>query len=371
MNLFQPEFETQKEQCPICPKWSNSAGNVITHISKEHSQKSAPPKEELADHNIPFVIENGQEESVCTRKEINESMILPTLLNNNQQISKYFIGKSLSKKLSKSHEVVKKLTKSDHYYHETIEDENVSDPLAITTNIIKDIGHTLTMDWNDSLPDDLKKENNQSICLNVNKDVNLRLDKRNENAATKESCKTTDDLIFVESQCIGDSKDNIENKNSSVNLKCDTVTNNYEVGYVPSLGSKVALAVQQLDTDNFFIDLSGEEGEEFIDDDSNEENSCEGRNQSLFIDIINESVDRCKIDEPDKNKSTRKAYIRHTGLFTDECSSDDGSYEDDAMEDESVTITDARSSMISKLQKLDCGKSINNSLKRPGIKVYG
>lgn len=373
-NLFQPQFQSPKEQCPQCPKWSNSADNVDFHISKEHSEES---KEDVGVHMLPFAVVNGQERSVSISEEINEPIVLPSsLLNSNQLISKDVICEPVPRVQSKTPEVVKNVSKTKQNQEILVKDKN-SLPLRLTANFKEDTDHNLMMDGDDCLLDDMETNSNSLPCLNVNEDITVRLDNHNEVVIINESSESSDDVICVESQCMTNPKSSIIRGKRSVNLNNET--NYYGAGsYVGSFDkNKAALAVKQLDTEHFVIDLGQEKDEdesniviELFDNRNNEENSCEEREQSLFVDILNEYENRCKVEAPDENKSMRITYKHHTELFKDEYSSDDydDPCDDEVVEEESLNIPETRSS-ICELQEKGFSKSVKNYLKRPGIKV--
>lgn len=371
--LFQPQFQSPKEQCPHCPKWSNSADNVNFHISKEHSEKS---EENVGVHTLPSAVTDEQE---SISEEINESIVLPSsLLNCNQLVSKHDISEPVQREQSKTPVVVKNVNKTNEK-QEMLAKEKDSFPLRLTTNFIKDTDHNLFMDWDDSSLDGIGTNSNCSPCLNVNEDIAVRLDNHNKDVTINESSKSSDNLINVESQCMINPKSSIRRDKRSVNPNNEK--NNYGAGYVCSFDKKeAALAVQQLDTEHFVIDLGQEKEEEeedkpnivmeLFDNSNNEENSCEGTEQSLFVDIINEYEKRCKVEEHDENKSMRISYKHHTELFKDDYSSDDydDPCEDEAVKEENLSVPDTRSS-ICELQEKGLSKSVKNYLKRPGIKI--
>lgn len=371
--MFQPQFQSPKEQCPHCPKWSNSADNVDLHISKDHSEKS---EEDVGVHTLPSAVADEQE-SISV--EINESIILPSsLLNSNQLVSKHDIFEPVPRVQSKTPEVVKNVTKTNKK-QEILAKEKDSLPLKLTTNLVKDTDHNLLMDWDDCSQDGMGTNSNHSPCLNANEEITIRPDNHNKVVTNNESSESSENVIYVESQCMTNPKSIIRRDKRSVNPNNEK--KNYGAGYVRSFDKKeAALAVQQLDSEHFVIDLGQvkEENEdesaiviELFDNSNNEENNSEESEQSLFVDIINEYENICKVEAPDENKSMRVSYKKHhTELFKDEYSSDDydDPCEDEIVEEESLISPGARSS-ICELEEKGFSKSVKNYLKRPGIKV--
>lgn len=371
LNFFQPQFQSPKEQCPHCPKWSNSADNVDLHISKVHSEK---PEEYLGVHTLPSAVANGQESFVNISGEINESILLPSsVTNNNQIVSKLDICEPVPTVQSITPEVVKNLTKTNEK-QKILAVEKDSLPLRLTTNFTKDTDRNLMMDWNDGSLDDMETNSNSSLSLNINEDITVRLD--NHTIVTNnESSKSSDNVIYVESQSISNPKSSISLEKKSVNHE----KNNYGAGsYVCRFEKKQsALAVQQLDTENFVIDLGQDKEEdesdiviELLDNSNNEENSCDERDQSVCVEIINEYENRSKVEAHDENKSLKITYKHHAELFKDDYSSDDydDPCEDKVLKEERLNIPDARSS-ICELQEKSYNKSVKNYLKRPGTRM--
>lgn len=356
--MFQPQFQSPKEQCPHCPKWSNSGDNVDLHISKDHSEKS---EEDVGVRMLPSAVANEQE---SIKVEINESIILPSsLLNSNQLVSKHDIFEPVPRVQSKTPEVVKNVTKTNK--KQEILAKDFTD-------------HNLLMDWDDCSQDGMGTNSNHSPCLHANEDIKIRLDNHNKVVTNNESSKSSENVIYVESQCMTNQKSSIRRDKRSVNPNNEK--KNYGAGYVRSFDKKkAALAVQQLDSEHFVIDLGQvkEENEdesaiviELFNNSNNEENNSEESEQSLFVDMINEYENICKVEAPDENKSMRVSYKKHhTELFKDEYSSDDydDPCEDEIVEEESLISPDARSSC--ELDEKGFSKSVKNYLKRPGIKV--